>query len=57
MNYRSLWGAAAEQVKEKINFIFFQIVHKLKLIDFADLSPSPTYIPNIDLQHNHIHCV
>ena len=36
MNYRSPWGAAAEQVKEKIDFIFiyFLIVlnHKLELI-------------------------
>ena len=43
MNYGNPWGAAAEQIKEKINFIFFLIVrnHKLELIDSADLSPSP----------------
>ena len=41
MNYWSPWGA--EQVKEKIDFHFFKIVlnHKLKFINFTDLSPSP----------------
>ena len=43
MNYGSPWGVAAEQVKEKNNFIFFEIIqnHKLELIDLADSSPSP----------------
>ena len=32
MNYGSPWGAAAEQVKEKV-----------ELIGFTDLSPSPNF--------------
>lgn len=35
MNYGSPWGVAAEQVKRR------SIFHKLELINFNDLSPSP----------------
>ena len=50
MNYGSPWGAVAEQVREKINFHFLKIVLnlKLELIDFTDLSPSPTPCSDFD---------
>ena len=55
MNNESLWGAAAEQVKEQMvsNFLkssfFKKIFLKLKLFDFSDSSPSPnSYIVTVN---------